>query len=357
MSERLSVLHLDGGRVWAGGQNQVRLLMAELAKHGVSQLCLCPRRSALEQRLQAQALPVQGVAWHGGFDPRGMLAVVRQARGRGLIHCHDAHALQVALLPARLMGVPLVASRRMHYPVSARKWNRAALVIAISKTVEQSLLRSGVTRERVCRIPSGIDVEEVQALPRLRLGLRARLGVRPSEFLVGNIGHLYSFKGQRVMAPAAARLPDVRWVIAGEGPERAALEAAIELNGVASRVHLLGRLQDARRILGELDLFAFCSPREPLGTSLLDAMAAGVPAVAADAAGAAEILEPVHRVTGSSLYPPGDAAALASLVGRLAADAGQRRRMVEAQRERLEEFRIERTAAQILELYGEVAGG
>jgi len=86
---------------------------------------------------------------------------------------------------------------------------------------------------------------------------------------------------------------------------------------------------------------------------VLDAMAAGVPVVAADAAGPAEVLGPVHRRTGATLFPPGDAEALAALVERVRADPTLRRAMVEAQAERIRDFTAAAMAAGVLAVYRE----
>lgn len=352
----VSVLHLDGGRVWAGGQNQVRLLMRELESRGVRQLCLCPRGSGLERRLREEGLPVEGIAWRGGTDPRAILAVTRRAIDFDVVHCHDAHALQVAILPARIARRKIVAARRVHFPTSRRKWNLADRVVAISETVREALLRSGVAPHRIRAIHSGIRAEELTTLEPLVPTLRERLGIADEAFLVGNIGHLHAYKGQRVI-PEAAAATAVHWVIIGEGPERSALEERIARFGVGDRVHLAGAIPDARRALQEMDLFVFSSTDEPLGTSVLDAMAARIPVIGADAAGSREILAPVHERTGTSLFPPGDAAALAALVRRLAEDPAQRVAMIAAQDERLEDYRVDRTAEATLGLYRELLEG
>jgi glycosyltransferase involved in cell wall biosynthesis len=330
--------------------------MRGLADLGVRQLMLCPSGSPTEERLRSEGLPVRGVPWRGPADPRALWAAARTIRRFGVVHCHDAHALQLALLPARMAGVPVVASRRVHYATSSFKWNRATRVVAISGTVARALEASGVAPDRIRLVPSGIDVSEVRALPPLEPTLRSRLGVGSGDFLAGNIGHLHAYKGQGVIPGAAALLPGVTWAIVGEGPERGALEAAIRDAGVSARVHLTGAIPDARRLLAELDLFVFPSVDEALGTSLLDAMAAGVPVVAADAAGPAEVLGPLRGgAAGGGLFPPGDAAALGALVSSLAGDAGLRSALVASQGERLKDFGADRTVAGNVAVYREVA--
>lgn len=340
-----------------GGQNQVRLLMRELRGHDVRQRCLCPRGSALEARLRAASLPVIPVPWQGGLDPRALAAIALYTRGADVVHCHDAHALQLALLPALVRGVPIVASRRMVLPTSALKWNRAARVIAITNTVRDALRANGVRADKIRVIHSGIDPAEIAALPPLQPALRARIGVPADAFLVGSVGALVGLKGHALLAAAAAAVPDAHWVVIGEGSARPHIEAAAAAHGVQRTLHLPGSLPDARPALRELDLFVFTSTREALGTALLEAMACDIPVIAADAAGPAEVLAPVHAETGAALYPAEDAGALAALVTRVRHDGALRERMIAAQRRRLEDYRIENGAAATLALYREVVTG
>ena len=354
----IPVLHLDAGRQWGGGQNQARLLMRGLAARGVQQLMLCPAGSPTEERLRSEGLPVEGISWTGPADPRALWAVGRNIGSFGVVHCHDAHALQVALLPARMAGVPVVASRRVHYATSPGKWNRADAIVAISGTVADALVESGIDPERIHLVPSGIDVEEVRALPLLDPSLRSRLDLQPGAFLVGNIGHLHPYKGQGVIPAAAALAPEAVWAIVGEGPERGRLEGLIQSEGVGDRVHLTGAIRDARRLLQELDLFVFPSTDEALGTSLLDAMAAGLPVVAADAAGPREVLDPLRNgPAGGGLVPPGDPAALAARVLQIRDDPALRSALVAVQRERLRDFEAAATVEGNLAVYRSVERG
>lgn len=359
----MKVLHVDGGQRWGGGQNQVRLLMRALRERDVTQLCLCPEGSALARRLGEDGLPCTTVRWGRGLSLRAALAIFEQAKSVELIHTHDAHALQLAIPGAQLRGRPIVAARRMTLPTRASKWNRAARVVAISESVRDALRASGVRESRIRLIHSGIDEAELRSLVPLDPPLRQRLRIPADAFLVGTIGALVPLKGHTLIPEAAARIQgrgsDVRgvhWVIIGEGDARGLIEGTVTQHGGQGRVHLPGALPDARRALREFDAFVFTSERDALGTSILDAMACDVPVIAADGPGPSEVLGPVHAETGSTLYPPRHAAALASLVRRLRDDAELRQRMIAVQRRRLESFGIERTAAATLALYEEVLG-
>ncbi|MGH7530253.1 MAG: glycosyltransferase, partial [Gemmatimonadales bacterium] len=95
----MRVLHVDSGREWRGGQNQVRLLCRELEREsGVTQLLVTKRGGELARRAAADGVPIQGVPWWLGPDPLATwrVAAAIRAFGPALIHAHDSHALLVA---------------------------------------------------------------------------------------------------------------------------------------------------------------------------------------------------------------------------------------------------------------------
>ena len=345
-----SVLHLDSSHGWGGGQNQVRLLMRELARSGVSQLCICPAGSALARRLADEDLPVRAIAWRGGSDPRAAWRVLRSLREFDIVHCHDAHALQIAVLPARMLRKRLVASRRIPFRTNALKWNRADAVIAVSAHVRAGLIRDGIDAHRIHVIHSGTDAEETRSARAITPPLRSQHRIPADAFVVANAAALIPLKGQLIIPEAAGLLPDVHWCIAGAGPLQPELEAAIARQAVADRVHLLGWLPDARALFKESDVYLSASTEDGLGNSVTECLALGVPVVSADGGGGAEIVRPVHARTRAVLYPANDAEALAKAVAGLR-DPEVRAQVIAAQNERFPDFEIGRTAQQTLALY------
>jgi L-malate glycosyltransferase len=344
------VLHLDSSVGWGGGQNQVRLLMRELAVADVEQLCICPKGSALAVRLGDAGLPVFGVGWRGGTDPRAIWHVFHALRDYDIVHCHDAHALQIAVLPVRLSRKRVVASRRIPFKTNALKWNRADAVIAVSAHVRAGLMRDGVDAHRIHVIHSGTDAAETRSIAPAAPTIREQHGVPADALVVANAAAMIPLKGQLIIPEAAALLPDVHWFIAGEGPARPQIEAAIAQHDVAERVHLLGWLADARPLFKEASVYLSASTEDGLGNSVTECLALGVPVISADGGGGAEIMRPVHERTKAVLYPPNDAEALANLIRRLR-DPAVRTQVVAAQNERFPDFDIRRTAAQTLALY------
>ncbi|MGH7700198.1 MAG: glycosyltransferase, partial [Gemmatimonadales bacterium] len=140
------------------------------------------------------------------------------------------------------------------------------------------------------------------------LDVRRRLGLAPGTPLAVNVAALAEPKDHRTLIRAAAAArplhPDLHWVIAGEGPRRASLEAEIARLGIGDRVSLLGYVEEADALIGEADVFVMSSSEEGLGSVILHALALGKPAVATAGGGIADILPP------DALVPVGDHEAL-----------------------------------------------
>jgi glycosyltransferase involved in cell wall biosynthesis len=120
----------------------------------------------------------------------------------------------------------------------------------------------------------------------------AVLPVPPGAPVVLAMGRLHQAKGFDILIAALTRLPGVHVVVAGEGPERAALEALALRAGVADRLHLLGWRSDTAALLAACDVYVCPSRLEPLGNVILEAFSASRPVVAAMAAGPMELIEP-----------------------------------------------------------------
>jgi glycosyltransferase involved in cell wall biosynthesis len=199
--------------------------------------------------------------------------------------------------------------------------------IAISNSVRESLLRLGVEPGRVVVVPSGIDVVRFASLSRDGddpWGLRRR-----GRWVVGCVGQLSREKNHGLLLDAFARVgrevPEAHLLVVGDGPLRSALEQRATTLGIASQVTFAGRLEDVVPAYAAFSVFALASDREGLCTSMLDAMAAGVPVATTAAGGVLEIAR--HGET-ALVVPTRDASALAGALVRLAQQPDLAERLV-----------------------------
>jgi len=314
----LRILHVDSGRVYRGGQNQVRLLMRELAREpGVEQRLVTRRGSELARRVSAAGGTVREVPWSVGLDPRAWWRLVVEgiAFDPHVVHAHDGHAVDLAAWARRWVGgeARLVATRRVAFPVRrSSSLFRADYIIAISAAVRDTLLTAGLLHGEIGVVPSGIDAEEVCAGAVAPLGLRARLELPDGVPVAAHVAMLEPPKDQATLIRAAAAARELRadlhWVVAGDGKARSELERQIHELGLADRVHLVGYVERVDALLRESDVLVMPSREEGLGSVVLHALALGKPVVATRAGGLPEI------VPGDWLVPVGDADGLARKV-------------------------------------------
>jgi L-malate glycosyltransferase len=227
-------------------------------------------------------------------------------------------------------------------------WRRACHVIAISTAVRDVLLQAGIRPEGVTVVPSALDPDVSECSG---LDVRATLGLPASARLAVQLAALTPEKDQGTFIAAASHLvrdlPDLHWVIVGEGPCRAELEQLLVQLDLRNRVHLPGAIDDPHRALRQADVFVLSSVSEGLGSSMLAAMAMGVPIVATRVGGVPDLLK-----DGSGLLvPPRQPAQLAAEVRRIFIDPSLRARLVATARNQAQKFSVGAMADQVLSVY------
>ena len=205
------------------------------------------------------------------------------------------------------------------------------LLVANTRGLCDWIVAQGWPRERLRHLPNfAADLAGAApaALP-LPEGARALLAM----------GRLHANKGFPTLLRALARLPaDVHLALAGEGPERAALEALARELGLASRVAFLGWRGDVGALLAASELLVVPSRIEPLGNVVLEGFAASRPVIAASADGPRELIEDGRS---GMLVPIGDDAALAQAIAGLLADPARARAIAAAGRAEFEAHHAE----------------
>jgi glycosyltransferase involved in cell wall biosynthesis len=176
--------------------------------------------------------------------------------------------------------------------------------------------------------------------------------VKSDQPFVLTVARLDPQKGLAYLLSAATCVPGAMFLVAGDGPERGALEAESRRLGLAERVRFLGHREDVPALLRRCDVFVLPSLFEGLPVSVLEAMGAAKPVVATAISGTDEAV--VHGETGF-LVAAGDPVALAEAIRQLLADPGLARRFGMAGRARVErQFSSETMADRVSEMYGQV---
>ena len=165
---------------------------------------------------------------------------------------------------------------------------RASGMITVCNALKEEMVALGVDGSRITPLRNGVDLQLFQ--PGDRAALRTRLGLQ--DFTLMSVGHLIERKGHEIPVAALASLPNVRLLIAGDGPERKNLEELARRTGVLDRVTFLGALPQAAltEYYGAVDALVLASSREGWANVLLESMACGTPVIASNVWGTPEVV-------------------------------------------------------------------
>ncbi|NWF82063.1 MAG: glycosyltransferase family 1 protein [Chloroflexi bacterium] len=314
-------------------------LLEHLRDRGHEALLLAPE-GAPEQYAGAAIVPMRGVPLPAYPELRltppqpGMTAQLRRFRP-DLVHLAGTVALGVAgRHAARQIGAPLIGAYHTDFPAysahyglgflrglaySYLRWvhNSCAFTLCPSSATIADLRAHGFRRLRLW----GRGVDTVRFHPGHRSeAWRASVGARPGERLLLYVGRLAPEKRLDLLVDALPYLPGTRLVLVGDGPARPALERRL----AGAPVHFAGYLRgnDLATAYASADLFVFPSDTETFGQVIQEAMASGLPVVAARAGGALDLVRPGET---GALFVPGSSSDLCSRVREVlrTAEAGR----------------------------------
>jgi glycosyltransferase involved in cell wall biosynthesis len=282
-----------------------------------------------------------------------------------IIHPWSPEALQIAAMPIKMNGVgQLVASERRirrtlvtrFSPVDRWLTDRPARFVVNSEAVRLNCLARGIDSGKVSTIAGGVAIPEVSA-PIAAPSIKTELNLPESAKLIACVGSLTVDKRLKELIWAIDQLQAVsieaHLLVIGEGRLKQRLERYAWLNRVQHRVHFLGSRADVPSILQQCDVLWHAAANEGESSAILEAMAAGLPVVAADSGGTRELVVPGET---GFLVPLGERAGFARWTLPLLENPEQAKQLGATGRERARTAHsIDQAVAQFAKLYREVS--
>jgi glycosyltransferase involved in cell wall biosynthesis len=318
-----TVLHLSSSSGLGGAEMIVSRLIQVLDRKRFRSIVCLFRPGWLKEQCERNGIDTHVMEMKGMFDVGWIRNVCRLVRSEGvaLIHTHEFTGNTYGALIARLTGVPSVATvhgKNYYWEQSKRRVayrlvSRIGTMVTVSEDLKRFITKNvGVPEKRIKVIYNGQE-----AIPHVRQDekqrLRAELGLKENESVIGTVGSLYPVKGHEYLLEAIPRVlrfyPYTRFLIIGRGQLESQIKEELKLRGLENHVHILGFREDVAALLALIDVFVLPSLSEGLSIALLEAMAAGKPVIATDVGGNPELV--VDGANGFTI-PPRDSEALAA---------------------------------------------
>ncbi|MDN3022789.1 glycosyltransferase [Streptomyces sp. S.PB5] len=366
----MRVLHVITGLGMGGAEQQLRLLLRHLPAR--CDVVTLTNPGSVAEGLVADGIRVTHLGMRGNRDLGALPRLTRLIRAGDydVVHTHLYRACLYGRLAARLAGVravvatehslgetqlegrPLTAGVRALY-LAGERLGRAT--VAVSATAAERLRQWGVPASRMRVIPNGIDAELYRYDEVRRKEARMHYGLPEDAYVVGGVGRLVPAKRFDVLVHALERMPtSVRLLLVGGGPEKEPLRRLAARLGVADRVVLTGERPTLPKpgdkapglpdLLSAMDVLASPSPEETFGLAVLEALAAGLPALYTTCP-AVQDLPPEAAPAAQQVV--GDAEAYSRQLLRLYATGPQERTVPDAARH----YSIRHGARQLMDVY------
>ncbi|MDY0132237.1 MAG: glycosyltransferase [Desulforegulaceae bacterium] len=301
---KIKVMHIDTDKEWRGGQQQGFYLHKKLLTKNYNSVFLCQPDSILKEKLENENLDYLTMRINGEVDFIAGKKVAKICREKeiNILHLHDAHAMATGLW-AKLFypSLLLIGVRRVDYPIkknifSQYKYKSAKMtkIVAISNEIKKILIEDGIDELKIEVIKSGVDIDKFVHIEKSDF-LHKELGLPENSFIVGTVAALAGHKDYPTLLKAAQivvkKLPSVYFVSIGDGPDRKEIFRLREELGLNEKFILRGFQKDVGNHLKNFDIFILSSKTEGLGTSLMDAMSAGIPSLCCKSGGIPELVD------------------------------------------------------------------
>ena len=241
------------------------------------------------------------------YDPRIVRTLVRLIRAHriDIVHSHEYKSDLLTWLVARVHPMPIMSTvhgwitnstkSRLFVGLSQKALGGFGRVVAVSNETRRKVVDCGVPEDRIVVLHNAIVTQDYQPERHERGFLRQRFGLPADATVIGNIGRLSPEKGQADFIEAAAVLaathPRAYFVLAGDGPSRAALEQQSIDRGLGSRMFFTGHLADVRPVYRDLDILALTSHTEGFPNVVLESLCMDVPVLATNVGGTSEAIQ------------------------------------------------------------------
>ncbi len=358
----MRILHIDLEKSLRGGQKQVINLIKYNEDTSIENFLICKKNSGLDKSTKNMGNKFT-VKFLGEFDLFTVLKLRKLIKeiDPDIIHYHSSHAHTMGYLALNHKdNIIEIVTRRVHLPlnnniITAKKYKRVDKIICISKYIKTVIEKDKrIDNKKLVEIHSGVEL----------LGNDLDISYLESEFPVKKnitkFGMLSALKIDehkdlltlfRTIQLLKTQSTDFIFFLVGTGKDEKKLMKIINKMGISEHIIFTGFRNDIGELLNYLDIYVHSVHNEGLGTSIIEAMSAGLPVIAANVGGIPELIE--NNVNGY-LVPASSPEKLSERMALLMSDKGLREKFSKKNMEKAKEFSMEKMAKRNYQLYKEL---
>lgn len=291
------VFHLDDSIKLGGGERQVLYLIDELSKLGIENYLVCRKKSKIHEICMQRNIKIINIPFLFDWDIISSLILylkIKEIKNKQIIlHSHTGKSSSIPLIIKKLFmpKIKIVSHKRVVFPlknkISVIKYREQDAIISISKAITSQLTNIKIPQSKIHLIPSSIPEELIEKNSFER--------TLPEKIIIGSLTTLTKNKDPITLIEAAKivikKTNNVFFEIAGEGPLMEECINMVEKYNIKDRVILKGYIENNTDFLKNIDIFVLSSKEEGLGSSLIEAMAFGLPLIGTDSGGIPEIID------------------------------------------------------------------
>jgi glycosyltransferase involved in cell wall biosynthesis len=355
----MKILHIETGRFFYGGPQQVLYLCSGLNDHGFENILVCPTKSDLGRIAKDKGIKVIEVKCKGDLDlffALHLSKIIRNERP-DIIHCHSRRGADfLGGMVAYWSGIPAILSRRVDSLESnlINKLRNTLFVktIAISKNIYNILSLSGIQPDKLILIRSAVDSQRFLK-SKTKEEFLDKFNLNANDFVIVSAGQLIPRKGHDFLIKSMVNLrelsPRIKLIIFGQGHLNEKLKKQINKLDLNNCVRLAGFDLELDDYLSHFKLLVHTASTEGLGVILMKASAAGLPVVAFNAGGVSEVIK--NGETGL-LSDVGDRYTFENNISYFIDDEARRRKHSAAAKSNVKtEFSIQQMLKKHIQLY------
>ncbi len=290
----MSVLHTEWSDGWGGQEIRIINEMLAIREQGIEVYLACRKFSCIKKKAEEHNIKVFILPFKGNTDLTTiyLLRKIIKNNNIDIVNTHSGKDTWVGGFAAKLAGVKFIRTRHLSNPIRSSRLNFineiADYILTTGETVRSDMIKyNRINPDKIKSIPTGIDCSVFDPEKFDRLTCRQKFNIQENEIVIGMVAVLRQFKRHDIFLEIAktliAQFPqkNIRFFIAGDGPQKNSIVQQIDFLGLQNHVELLGHTDNVPEFLAAIDIFVLTSDsKEGVPQSVIQALMMNKPTVA-----------------------------------------------------------------------------